>query len=49
MQQHVKKHEVDVQHINTELMIIDLMNKGLSADKYKKQMDSMGLVSSFKP
>ena len=48
VKQYVKKCGVDVQYISTELLIADLMTKGLPADQYKKHVDNMEHVSSFK-
>ena len=43
---HVKKQEVIIEHINTELMIADPMTKGLPAKVFQDHATHMGLSSS---
>jgi hypothetical protein len=43
----IKRHEVFIEHINTESMLADPMTKGLPIKQFKGHVDHMRLVDSF--
>jgi hypothetical protein len=43
----IKKHEVFIEHISFESMVLDPMTKGLPVKQFKGHVDHMGLVDSF--
>ena len=43
----VKEKQVIIEHISTELMIVDPLTKGMSPMKFKDHVDRMGIVSSL--
>ena len=45
IREHVKSNKVAIEHINTGLMIVDPLMKGLSPKAYKEQVEHMGLNS----
>ena len=47
IREHVKEKKVVIEHISTELMIADLLTKGMPPMKFKDQVDRMGIVSSL--
>ena len=47
IREHVKEKRVVIKHINTELMIVDPLTKGMPPIKFKDHVDRMGIVSSL--
>ena len=47
IREHVKEKQVVIEHISTELMIVDPLTKGMSPMKFKDHVDKMGIVSSL--
>ena len=47
IREHVKEKQVVIEHISTELMIIDHLTKGMPPMKFKDHVDRMGIVSSL--
>ena len=47
IREHVKEKKVVIEHISTELMIGDLLTKGIPPMKFKDHVDIMGIVSSL--
>ena len=45
IREHVKEKQVVTGHISTELMIVDLLTKGMPPMKFKNYVDRMGIVS----
>ena len=45
MREHVKEKIVIIEHIGTELMIVDPFTKGMSPLKFKDHVDRLGLGS----
>jgi hypothetical protein len=43
----IKRHEVFIEHISTELMIADPMTKGLPVKLFKSHVEHMRLIDSF--
>ena len=43
----IKRHEVFIEHISTELMIVDPIAKGLPVKLFKSHVEHMGLIDSF--
>ena len=39
----VQKQRVSIEHINTELMVVDPLTKGLSLKTFKEHVKNMGL------
>jgi hypothetical protein len=44
---HIKRHEVFIEHISTESMVADTVTKCLPVKQFKGHVDHMGLVDSF--
>ena len=47
IREHVKERKVIIEHISTELMIVDPLTKGMSLMKFKDHVERMGIVSSL--
>ena len=47
IREHVKEKQVVIEHISTELMIVDPLTKGMPPMKFKDHVDIMGIVSSL--
>ena len=47
IREHVKEKQVVIEHISTELMIVDPLTKGMPPMKFKDHVDRMGIVSSL--
>ena len=47
VRENIKRHEVFIEHISTELMIADPMTKGLPVKLFKSHVEHMGLIDSF--
>ena len=47
IREHVKEKQVVIEHISTELMIVDPLAKGMAPMKFKDHVDRMGIVSSL--
>ena len=47
IREHVKEKQVVIEHISTELMIVDLLTKRMPPMKFKDHIDIMGIVSSL--
>ena len=47
IREHVKEKQVVIEHISTELIIVDPFTKGMPPMKFKDHVDIMGIVSSL--
>ena len=47
VRENIKRNEVFIEHIRTELMIADLMTKGLPVKQFKSHVEHMGLIDSY--
>jgi len=47
VREYIKRNEVLIEHISTELMIADPMTKGLPVKLFKSHVEHMGLIDSF--
>jgi hypothetical protein len=47
VRENIKRNEVFIEHIHTELMIADHMTKGLPVKQFKSHVEHMGLIDSF--
>jgi hypothetical protein len=47
VRENIKRNEVFIEHISTELMIADPMIKGLPVKLFKSHVEHMGLIDSF--
>ena len=47
IKERVKEKKVVIEHINTELMIVDPLTKGMSPFKFKDHVERMGLGSLY--
>ena len=47
IREHVKEKKVVIEHISTELMIVDPLTKGMPPMKFKDHVDRMEIVSSL--
>ena len=47
IREHLKEKQVVIEHISTELMIVDPLTKGMPPMKFKDHVDRMGIVSSL--
>jgi hypothetical protein len=47
VRENIKRNEVSIDHISIELMIADLMTKGLRVKLFKSHVEHMGLIDSF--
>lgn len=47
VREEVKKDTIDVEYINTSVMVADLMTKALSGGFLKKHIFNMGIKESF--
>ena len=45
VREHVKEKKVIIEHVSTELMIVDSLTKGMPPFKFKDHVDKMGLGS----
>ena len=46
MRENNKRHEVSIEHLSTELMIVDPMIKSLLVKQFKSHVEHMGLIDS---
>jgi hypothetical protein len=47
VRENIKRNEVFLEHIRTELMIADPMTKGLPVKQFKSHVEYMGLIDSY--
>ena len=47
IREHIKEKKVVIEHISTELMIVDPLTKGMPLMKFKDHVDRMEIVSSL--
>jgi hypothetical protein len=47
VRENIKRNEVFIEHIRTELMIVDPMTKGLPVKQFKSHVEHMGLIDSY--
>ena len=47
MRENIKRHEVSIEHLSTELMIVDPMTKSLPVKQFKSHVEHMRLINSF--
>jgi hypothetical protein len=47
VRENIKRNEVFIEHISTELMIADSMTKGLPVKLFESHVEHMGLIDSF--
>jgi hypothetical protein len=47
MRENIKRHEVSIEHLSTELMIVDPMTKSLPVKQFKSHVEHMRLIDSF--
>jgi hypothetical protein len=47
MRENIKRHEVSIEHLSTELMIVDSMTKSLPVKQFKSHVKHIGLIDSF--
>jgi hypothetical protein len=47
VRENIKRNEVFIEHIRTELMIADPMTKGLPIKQFKSHIEHMGLIDSY--
>ena len=45
IRERVKKHKVVIEHISTELMVVDDLTKGMPIKKFKDHVTNIGLGS----
>jgi hypothetical protein len=47
VRENIKRNEVFIEHIRTELMIADPMTKGLPVKQFKSHVEHMGLIDPY--
>jgi hypothetical protein len=47
VRENIKRHEVSIEHLSTELMIVDPMTKSLPVKQFKSHVEHMRLIDSF--
>ena len=47
IREHVMEKKVVIEHIDTKLMIVDPLTKGMSSMKFKGHVEKIGIISSL--